>query len=163
MKSFVDLADQMTEAGVRYVLVGGLAVVLHGHHRLTGDVDIVLAMDRPNLDKAIEVFESRGLVPKAPVALSDLAQEDVRQSWIDTKGLVAFSMYDPRDPSVVIDVLLEQPLEFDELERDLQLKPLGRATVPVASIPHLIKMKQAVGRALDMDDIEALRRIANVE
>lgn len=44
MRFFPELADHLAEEGVRYVVVGGLAVVLRGHQRMTGDVDIALAM-----------------------------------------------------------------------------------------------------------------------
>ncbi len=39
---FEPIFDALNEGGVRYVVVGGFAVVLHGHVRLTVDLDLVL-------------------------------------------------------------------------------------------------------------------------
>jgi predicted nucleotidyltransferase len=46
---FEPLFKALNDAGIRYVVVGGLAVVLHGHARLTADVDLVvdLFVDHP--------------------------------------------------------------------------------------------------------------------
>ena len=46
-----DLLKMLAEAKVEFVLVGGLAVALHGYQRVTMDVDVVLAMDADNLRK----------------------------------------------------------------------------------------------------------------
>jgi hypothetical protein len=40
---FEQIFEALGQAGVRYVVVGGVAVVLHGHPRLTADRDLVVA------------------------------------------------------------------------------------------------------------------------
>ena len=62
--------------GVRYLVVGGVAVVLHGHPRFTADLDLVLALDPQNLASAIAALEGLGLRPRAPVRLADFANAD---------------------------------------------------------------------------------------
>ena len=49
-----DLIKMLAEGDVEFVLVGGLAVALHGYPRLTMDVDVVLAMDDKNLRRFID-------------------------------------------------------------------------------------------------------------
>ncbi len=48
---------------------------------------------------------------------------------------------------------------FPELWRDSLVVSLLGASVRIASIPHLIQMKQLAGRTQDLADIEVLRRI----
>jgi predicted nucleotidyltransferase len=47
----------LNEAGARYLVVGGLAVVAHGYVRLTADVDLVTAMDDENIRKTVAALE----------------------------------------------------------------------------------------------------------
>ena len=42
---YLDLFHKIEDAGVRYLVVGGIAVNLHGINRLTHDVDLMLALD----------------------------------------------------------------------------------------------------------------------
>ena len=48
-------------SGARYLVVGGVAVVLHGHLRFTADLDLVLAMDPANLRRALHA-QLQGIV-----------------------------------------------------------------------------------------------------
>lgn len=161
MRFFTSLVEQLNDAGVRYAVVGGMAVVLHGHSRLTGDVDIVLVMNEENVKRAVEVFLARNMRPRVPVDIADLADDEKRTMWIESKGLMAFTMYDPQEPGAVLDVLLHGPVDFEDMVKSCVLKPFGRSTVPVASIQHLIAMKEAAGRPQDLSDIEALRTLAD--
>lgn len=161
MRFFPDLADHLAEEGVRFVVVGGLAVVMRGHQRMTGDVDIVLAMDTENLQRAVQVFKEKGLIPRANVDIEDFANAEIRKSWMVDKGLKGFGLFNPSDPTIILDVILDEDVEYADLERESNLLPLGRATIPVASVRHLIQMKQKAGRDKDLLDIQALRKMEN--
>jgi hypothetical protein len=56
---FEPLFDALNRAHARYVVVGGVALVLHGHPRLTVDVDLVVDLAPEAADKAIRVCRSR--------------------------------------------------------------------------------------------------------
>jgi hypothetical protein len=58
----------LQRAGVRYLVVGGVAVVLHGHPRFTADLDLVVALDPKNARAAIEALGVLGYRPRAPVS-----------------------------------------------------------------------------------------------
>ena len=146
-------------AGVRYVVVGGLAVVLHGHARLTADVDIVVDLSPDEAAKAIRALESLGLKPRSPVRAAEFADASVRRSWIEQKGMRVFSMWDPSNPLREVDVFAEHPLPFEELYTRAELVRLGRTEIRVASIADLIKMKKMAGRPEDLTDIEALQAL----
>jgi hypothetical protein len=102
-------------AGVRYVVVGGLAVVLHGHARLTADVDIVVDLSPDEAAKAIRALESLGLRPRSPVRAAEFADAAIRRSWIEQEGMRVFSMWDPSNPLREVDLFADHPLPFEEL------------------------------------------------
>lgn len=49
-----DLLRLLNSKNVRYLLIGGYAVVLHGHPRLTNDLDIVIGNDPGNIERLFE-------------------------------------------------------------------------------------------------------------
>lgn len=57
------LFRQLNERGGRYVVVGGLAVVLHGHLRATGDVDLVVDLAADQVDRTLAALEGAGFQP----------------------------------------------------------------------------------------------------
>ena len=61
---------------------------------------------------------------------------------------------------VAVDVFVREPLDFRTMLANAVIKELDNVPIPVASIPHLIALKQVAGRPLDLDDIRALRDIA---
>ena len=72
-----DLLKMLADAKVEFVLVGGLAVALHGYQRATMDVDVVLAMDADNLRKFLSVAKASDLSPTIPVELDTLARPEL--------------------------------------------------------------------------------------
>lgn len=153
------LLEALTEAGVRYVLVGGVAVVLHGHARLTVDVDLVVDLEEKEARKAIDVLVSLGLQPRVPVDPAGFADASLRAQWAAERGMRVFSMSDPGDPLRVVDLFVTHPIPFADLWSRSVLIPLSRVHARVASIPDLIHLKRLAGRPLDLDDIGHLERI----
>jgi hypothetical protein len=51
--SFEAIFAALEGSGVRYLVVGGVAVVLHGHPRFTADQGLILALDAPNIRAAL--------------------------------------------------------------------------------------------------------------
>lgn len=159
MAVFEPLFQALNDAGVRYVVVGGLAVVLHGHARLTVDVDLVVDLDKDRAARTMEVLTRLGLLPRVPVNPMDFANPSVRDLWIRDRGMQVFSMYDPSNPLLVVDLFVEHPVSFEELWSRSQQMELRGTTVRVASIPDLIHLKRLAGRPQDRSDIEALEAI----
>ena len=59
---------------IRYLVAGGVAVNLYGIERATGDIDLVVHLERNNLEKFVEVMKEFGFKPKVPVKLGGLNQ-----------------------------------------------------------------------------------------
>ena len=53
---FEELLAYLDAADVRFVVVGGLAVVIHGHARLTVDIDLMLDLETENVRRAIDAL-----------------------------------------------------------------------------------------------------------
>ncbi len=152
--------EALVDTETRFVVVGGVAVVLHGHARLTMDLDLVIDLGPGKAIAAIDALVAIGLRPRVPVEPRDFADPDIRRGWIEERNMQAFPLEDPNDPRRHVDVFVESPVDFEELWRDSVVKDLGGGlAVRVASIPHLQSMKRAAGRTWDMDDIQALELI----
>lgn len=154
-----DLIKMLEDAGVDYVLVGGLAVALHGYRRVTMDVDVVLALDEDNLRRFIAGARSAGLQPVIPVDIESLAQPELLERWHREKGMLAFGLRQPQGMATVIDVLIRPVVPYAELRRDAASVAVGPLKIPVASIDHLITMKTGTGRGKDTVDIEELQKL----
>ena len=73
----------LNDAEVRYLIVGGLAVVAHGYVRATVDMDIVLHLERENVLRAMAALKEIGYRPLVPVEAADFADEQRRKLWRD--------------------------------------------------------------------------------
>lgn len=153
------LLDELEVRHIRYVLVGGLAVNLHGVPRLTADLDLVLALDSENAERFVNLMSGLGYQPRVPVDPMCLADPLTRRQWIEEKGMLVFTFMHPRAPFADVDVLLSLEIPFEDLWAKRDSKQLGETTVSVASIQHLKALKEAAGRKQDLADIEALDRI----
>lgn len=145
---------------VRFVVVGGVAVVLHGHPRLTVDLDLVVDLTRDQAEAAVDALvDDLGLRPRLPVDPHDLADAEVREGWVRDRNLEVLSFHDPDQPLLEVDVFARDPVPFDDLWARSVVIPVGATEVRVASIDDLIAMKRASDRAQDRADIEALEEL----
>ncbi len=159
MSIYEPILARLNEQGGRYVVVGGLAVVLHGHARLTVDLDLVVDLAPEAARRTISALVGLGFRPLAPVEALDFADAGKRREWVKEKGMRVFSLYQPENPLSAVDLFVETPIDFEELYRKAELIPIGTAVVPVVAIPHLIQMKQAAGREQDRADLRVLVEI----
>jgi hypothetical protein len=146
-------------AKVRYLVVGGVAVVLHGHLRTTADLDLVVELVPENARRAIAALLTLGFRPKAPVPAEAFADEGARRSWIDEKGMTVFSLWSERLPGIEVDLFVQEPFPFAEAYARAARVQLDTITTTVASIPDLVTLKLASGRPVDLADVEALKAI----
>ena len=152
--------ELLNDAGVRYLVVGGVAVVLHGHLRTTADLDLVLDLEPGNVRAAVSALAASGFRPRAPVELMDFAESATRRSWIEDKHLEVFSLWHPDIPGFEVDLFVTEPFDFPAVyARRIDL-PIERTSAPVIGLSDLIKLKQAAGRQRDLDDVRALRALS---
>lgn len=159
MRALLPILRALSEADVSFVVVGGVAVVLQGHPRMTVDLDLVLDLSAENAATAVRVLLDLGLRPRLPVDPFDFADEAVRATWIRERNLTVFSLHDPTDPRREVDLLARPPIPFAELHDDASDVELEDLRVPVASRTHLIAMKLEAGRPQDLVDAQALTEL----
>jgi len=156
---FEPIFEALNRADARYVVVGGVAVVLHGHARLTGDLDLAVDLTPEPARRIIVALERLGLRPAAPVDPAMFADERTRAGWIAEREMRVFTLRDPDDPLRQVDLFVDEPIPFEELWDRSELVALDDLSVRIASIPDLIRMKELAGRPIDEEDIAELRRI----
>ncbi len=154
---FLAVFTALMQAQVRFVVAGGLAVVLHGHDRLTADIDIAMDLTSEPVQAAVSALTRIGYRPLAPVDAMELADAERRTAWRQDRRMQVFSFWDTTNTKPTIDIFIEPPIHFEDLWRDAVPMLLGGVTVRVASVAHLIRMKQTAGRPQDLADIERLR------
>lgn len=157
LASFDALVAALQEAGVRYLVAGGLAVNAHGYLRFTKDVDVVLQLVPDNIDRAFAALERLGYSPLVPVTASQFGDARTRQGWIRDKGMVVLQFWSDTHRDTPVDMFVTEPFDFDEEYRRALVKPLGAVQVRFVAAPALIRMKEAAGRPQDRIDIEYLK------
>jgi hypothetical protein len=161
MDAFRTILAALDGSGTRYVVVGGVAVVLHGASRLTADLDVVIDLEPEPARQALAALEKIGLQPRLPVPTEDFADPEKRSRWIAEKGMKVFSLVDFSNPLRSVDLFVEPPLDFEELWEHAVTVDVDGIPVRIASLEDLIAIKREAGRPKDLEDadrLETLRR-----
>ncbi|MDD4882333.1 MAG: hypothetical protein PHX10_12205 [Gallionellaceae bacterium] len=156
---YLDLFRALDERGVRYLLVGGLALNIHGVERATMDVDLMIALDEVNLNAFIQAAQALHLTPVLPVAIDDLADPVKRADWVEHRHMIAFALRSPDKYAPTVDILIRPGIDFASAWAHRIEKDVGGTPVNLASIDDLMAMKTGTGRLRDEADVDALRRL----
>ena len=160
LASFEAVAKAMQDADVRYLVAGGLAVIAHGHLRVTGDMDVVIQLKSDNLLSAFRALTDLGYRPTVPVTAEQFADDKQRRQWIRDKEMRVLNLYSDQHPFNSVDIFAVEPFDFDlEYEQALLGEISPGVSVHFVSLSTLIKMKKISNRARDIDDIEHLEII----
>jgi hypothetical protein len=149
----------LNEVNVRYLVVGGVAVVSHGYVRLTVDLDIVIDLEHENVARAMRALESIGYQPLVAVSASDFANSDKRQSWIEEKEMIVFQMRHSDPASTRLDIFISEPFVFADEYKRAHWEDYNGIRVPIVCYDKLLELKRESGRSQDLLDIEQLTAI----
>lgn len=147
------VCQALDKAGVRYAIVGGYAVALHGAVRGTVDVDCVINWNEKSLNLAEKAINGIGLVSRLPITADDIFQ--FRDEYIHNRNLLAWSFYNPQDLSQQLDLLIY----FDLKGKKTKSFAIGDQIIKVLDKKALIAMKRQSGRPQDLADIRALEQL----
>ena len=140
-------------ADVRYAVVGGHAVALHGAVRGTFDIDVVLNWTKQTLARAEAALNGLGLVSRLPISAEDVFA--FRDEYVQKRNLIAWNFYNPDDPVEQVDVIINYDLAAKRTKRIA----LSSGSVEILALADLIAMKRASGRPQDIEDVRALERL----
>jgi len=142
-KDFREFIELLNSNEVRYLIVGGYAVAVHGHPRYTKDLDIWIYADSENVEKLMSAlkqfgFGSLGITPDDFLTPDQIIQLGYPPNRIDLltslKGVDFKNAHESR-----------VPIEIDGLVADF------------VDLENLKKNKAATGRAQDIADLENLK------
>lgn len=134
---------------VDYVVVGGIAVQVHGHVRMTNDLDLIPSPTPENLQRLADALRE---------LQASVLNPGSKHLAIDARMLPRATLWQLRTPHGDIDILHEAPgaAPFPQLRERALTIALGELSIPVAGRDDLIQMKRASGRPADIADIAAL-------
>ncbi len=147
------LVNALKKSRLRYAIAGGYAVALHGAVRGTVDIDLVIQHKERDFIKVADTLKKLGLASRLPISAKEVFQ--FKEEYKEKRNLLAWSFVNSNNPTELVDVLLTDDLNT------LKTKSIYLEGHPVSIVskPSLIKMKQRSGRAQDIEDIRALKKI----
>jgi hypothetical protein len=139
------LCRALDEAGARYVLIGGFAVILHGGERTTKDIDLLVDPAPENVER----------LKQALSVLKDDAARDIKPGDLQEYSVVRVA------DEILVDLLGKAcGVTWAEAKASAVRMDLEGTTVIVADVPTLIRTKRTLrpSDAADRAWLEAIDR-----
>jgi len=159
VNDFENIFSELNKAKVKYLVVGGVAVNLHGFPRFTGDLDILLLLEEKNLKKIDKAMRKLRYSERLPISVMDLEDRGKVAKWMQEKNFKAFTFNPPYGHLVQIDIVIKESLKFERFFERKLVKMYGGVRIPVISFDDLVKMKKKTGREKDEKDLEVLNAL----
>ncbi len=141
-KDFREFIQSLNANDVRYLVVGGYAVAIHGHPRYTKDIDIWIWLDEENAERMLKALEDFGFGSLGLQAEDFLTPDQIIQLG-----------YPPNR----IDLIISLPgVDFETCYKSRVVVTLDEMPVNFIDLENLKKNKLAVGRLQDLADLENL-------
>jgi hypothetical protein len=153
-----ELLLTLARSPVRFIVIGGIAVGVHGYVRGTKDLDICPDPVRGNLVELAELLRTLGA---RQVELGDFAPKELPFDPVDPDDLAEGGNFRLRTDLGALDVMQWLPgIDADNayaiLEADAITVELRGQPVRVCSLAHLRRMKEAAQRPQDRLDLDNL-------
>jgi hypothetical protein len=136
-----DVFSSLQRHKVRYIVIGGIAAVLHGVPRATFDLDILIDANSDNAKNLLDALLEARLGTAALTTAEELLSQEI-------------TIFKDR---VRIDVQTSTPgLKFEEAWERRETMEFQKQKFYVASRKDLISSKRAAGRPIDLEDVRLL-------
>ena len=149
------LLRALVEHDVDFVMVGGLAGTLHGSARVTRDLDVAYSRDTQNLVRLAAMLGSVHATPRgAPAGLP---------FQLDAETLARGANFTFSTDHGAFDILGDPAGApgYEELHREATIVEIAGLPLRVASLDHLVRMKEAAGRPQDKIDAAEYRALSD--
>lgn len=145
MTGFGQILEDLNGAGVRYVLIGGIALIRHGVVRATRDVDAVFDPERDNVERIRMLIEQWGATRPDGSAVPDDGIAGDRTIHLATEH-------------GDLDLLSEKSagVSFADLRARADTRRVDGVEALICSLPDLVKLKRSAGRERDLVDLADL-------
>ena len=146
--SFEKLLVLLAKSGVRFVLVGGVAVAFQGYVRLTEHVDILIDDAPENVDRILKVLAGYGEGFAGELSAADFTKQEGAIRIVEEGEQMQIDIF-----------TLMSGRHFADVVGEADQFRVGDQTVAVASKPSLIGWKERSPREKDRLDAIALRQL----
>ncbi|TXH20795.1 MAG: hypothetical protein E6Q95_04945 [Chitinophagaceae bacterium] len=143
-QDFIDFLEAFNQFKVRYILVGGFSVILHGYSRTTGDMDIWVERTAENYINIQKAFAHFGM------SVFDMTEQNFLYHPV-------WDVYTFGTPPSAIDIMMSvKGLNFEQCFQQAIIFETDGLSIRTLHFNNLIEAKKASGRLKDLDDINNL-------
>lgn len=146
-EDLISLCKSLNDAGVRYILIGGFAVILHGYVRGTKDIDLLVDPSENNVLK----------IKKALSSLPDNAISLIQNDEIEKYSVVRIA------DEFVID-LMEKAcgIDYNTASKEIEFREIDGVKIPIPKKELLLRMKDTI-RPSDKTDANFIKALIREE
>ena len=141
-RDFQEFLKSFVQHDVRFLIIGGYALAVHGHPRYTKDLDVWVWPDPTNADRILEALDGFGF--------GSLGLE--ASDFLEPGAVIQLG----REPQRIDLLTFATGLEFRAAFENRVLVEIGGLEVPFLSVDDLRTNKTATGRLRDLADVEDL-------
>jgi predicted nucleotidyltransferase len=149
----MDLLKRLNDAGVEFVVIGGVAAIAHGSARVTADLDVCAPLKEPNISRILDAL--RGIRPRHRMRPDKPPLPDDPARFKDFKNLNVLTELG------IIDILSEVNGvgAFDQVVHHSMVTEMGDMRIRILDLDALIAAKQAANRPKDRVAVTELKII----
>jgi len=146
---FKELLNLFEKHEIRYLIVGGYAVMKYSEPRFTKDLGVWIATDPENAEAVYAALKAFG-APLANLTADDFTRQDY--------------FYQMGRPPLRVDIMMSLPgVEFEEAWKNREMVEMDDLKIPFISRSDLIRVKEASGRPQDKIDVDKLREAEQLD
>jgi len=145
-EGFLKLCEALNKEGVKYVVIGGFAVFLHGFSRFTEDIDLFIDPSQENISRLKKALSSIYDDP----SIDELTVEDFQQYAVIRYGT-------PDNFYVDFIAKIGEMFTFDDISKDIENIKLENIEIPISGVKTLIEMKKTMREKDEQDEKRSLQ------
>jgi hypothetical protein len=154
-QKFLGLLEQARKRGLKYLVIGGYAVVLYDVERATFDIDIGIASTPEDITTVLGLLKGLGY---DRIVDPDDERDICRLGELTVEKALKMESFGARD-GFAVDILFIPKEDFKFLWDYKVDVPFKGQVIPIPSLLDLIRIKEKSSRSKDLEDVKRLRHI----